>query len=261
MQFFPLEVIIVEQDSVPRFRLPRQFRVPTCHIFVENSYLFNRAWGFNIGMKHANSNFLFFADSDMIVCPKNLAIAVDLIANQGYDAVSPFTACHDLSLEESTMLSLDTFDYLNVGVCRTGIEFCSGIVGFTKTSINRIGGWDERFEGWGGEDDIQSYKTRLMLSHICLANPCFHLFHSRSDNDGTDRHSNYSNNFSLFAKFRMREHNMAHETRKTAKTKSKAIVSDKVKDYGNDPFFVKKAKESKAFLEKHGFPKELVVKR
>jgi len=32
-----------------------------------------------------------------------------------------------------------------------------------------------------------------------------------------------------------------------------------VKDYGNDPYFVKKAKESKIFLEKHGFPKGLAL--
>ena len=46
---------------------------------------------------------------------------------------------------------------------------------------------------------------------------------------------------------------------KRTKTKSLVIVSKKVKDYGNDPFFVKKAKESKTFLEKHGFPKELLT--
>jgi len=37
-----------------------------------------------------------------------------------------------------------------------------------------------------------------------------------------------------------------------------ATVGAKVRDYGNDPFFVKKTKESKAFLEKHGFPKDFV---
>lgn len=33
-----------------------------------------------------------------------------------------------------------------------------------------------------------------------------------------------------------------------------------VRDYGNDPYFVKKANKSKAFLEKHGFPNELLNK-
>jgi len=45
--------------------------------------------------------------------------------------------------------------------------------------------------------------------------------------------------------------------RKTSKGKR----TKKVKDYGNDPFFVKKAEDSKAFLEKHGFPKELLTKK
>lgn len=34
----------------------------------------------------------------------------------------------------------------------------------------------------------------------------------------------------------------------------KATVSKEVKDYGNDPFFIKKANTSQKFLEKHGFP-------
>jgi len=37
-----------------------------------------------------------------------------------------------------------------------------------------------------------------------------------------------------------------------------AIISSDVKDYGNDPFFIKKADDSKAFLEKHGYREELI---
>ena len=54
---------------------------------------------------------------------------------------------------------------------------------------------------------------------------------------------------------------MATGIKRTAKAKSHAIVSDTVKDYGNEPYFVKRAKESKAFLEKHGFPKELIPEK
>lgn len=42
-----------------------------------------------------------------------------------------------------------------------------------------------------------------------------------------------------------------------AKGKSRVIVNPKVRDYGNEPFFVKKANDSKSFLERHGFPKAL----
>ena len=48
--------------------------------------------------------------------------------------------------------------------------------------------------------------------------------------------------------------------KRNQKIKINAIISSEVKDYGNDPFFIKKANDSKAFLEKHGFPEELVRK-
>jgi hypothetical protein len=53
----------------------------------------------------------------------------------------------------------------------------------------------------------------------------------------------------------------SNEKNKDVKKFGNAIISDKVKDYGNDPFFIKKAQDSKEFLEKHGFPKELLEKR
>jgi len=43
--------------------------------------------------------------------------------------------------------------------------------------------------------------------------------------------------------------------------KSKIRISSKVKDYGNDSFFIEKAKRSKEFLEKNGFPKEILLKK
>ncbi len=48
---------------------------------------------------------------------------------------------------------------------------------------------------------------------------------------------------------------------KNANNEPKGKISKDVKSYGNDPYFQKKAKESKAFLEKHGFPKELLAKK
>ncbi len=47
---------------------------------------------------------------------------------------------------------------------------------------------------------------------------------------------------------------MANENKHRQKGSSKAVVNSTVRDYGNEQFFVKKANESKQFLEKHGFP-------
>ena len=61
----------------------------------------------------------------------------------------------------------------------------------------------------------------------------------------------------------LKTYQMLSDTKKNQvkKKAAKPKVSGKVKDYGNDPFFVKKAAESKAFLEKHGFPKDLSLKK
>ena len=54
-----------------------------------------------------------------------------------------------------------------------------------------------------------------------------------------------------------------HSQVKKKPAKKKAIKSKKsvtTKDYSSDPFFKKKADDAQAFLEEHGFPKDLISK-
>jgi len=44
-------------------------------------------------------------------------------------------------------------------------------------------------------------------------------------------------------------------------SKNTIQVDSDMKDYGNQPYLVKKANKSKAFLDKHGFPKDILLKR
>ncbi len=48
---------------------------------------------------------------------------------------------------------------------------------------------------------------------------------------------------------------MANESVKPSRLKKHTDKTTVVKDYGNDPYFVKKTDESQKFLEKYGFPK------
>lgn len=43
--------------------------------------------------------------------------------------------------------------------------------------------------------------------------------------------------------------------------KSEPIITDSVPSYENHPFFVKKAADAKAFLEKHPIPPHLIIKK
>jgi hypothetical protein len=53
---------------------------------------------------------------------------------------------------------------------------------------------------------------------------------------------------------------MPAETKKQANKKPVGFtISNEVKDHGNDPYFIKKNKKAKAFIQKHGFPNELLL--
>lgn len=53
---------------------------------------------------------------------------------------------------------------------------------------------------------------------------------------------------------------LSKSAKQTSGSHPKAKTSKDVKSYSNDPFVIKKGKESKAFLDKYGFPKELLKK-
>ena len=55
--------------------------------------------------------------------------------------------------------------------------------------------------------------------------------------------------------------NMPSVNKKPVVKKQSAKEKAEVRDFSKDPVFVKKAELSKAFLEKHGFPKELLEKK
>lgn len=54
---------------------------------------------------------------------------------------------------------------------------------------------------------------------------------------------------------------MADELKKQIKGKKDMNQCHSVKDYGNDPYFIKKAQKSQEFLEKNGFPKEIEIRK
>jgi glycosyltransferase involved in cell wall biosynthesis len=193
-----LEVVIVEQDEISKLNILKTYNFPIRHIFAYNNKLFNRSWGFNVAVKNTTNPILFFADSDMIIQPDQLKYCINLLHQNQFDSISPFTHCYDISIEETGNIDLINFDYTKDRVIRGGMNFCSGIVAFNRTSFERIRAWDERFEGWGGEDDIQFLKTRQLLRYSILNTKCFHLYHQRSKNDGTNQHENYANNLNLF---------------------------------------------------------------
>lgn len=191
-----LEIMIIEQDDYQKLNVPIDFKIK--HIFVKNPGLFNRSWGFNIGVRNTTNPILFFGDSDMIVNPIHIFETINLLQTSQFDVVSPFKQCIELDEKETQIVDIKNFNYSLDKLPRGGMNFCSGIVAYNRIALERIYAWDERFEGWGGEDDIQFMKTRQILKFLTLNASCFHLYHERSKLDGTNQHPNYQNNLSMF---------------------------------------------------------------
>src|SRR5215472_14657581 len=96
-----LEVIVVEQDTVPRI----DEGVPAAGskwIFAYNPGPFNKGWGFNVGVRHSTTPILAFGDADLIVdgvLPQCIAHCT-----QGYQTVKPYRKLIDLTAEETAVV-------------------------------------------------------------------------------------------------------------------------------------------------------------
>lgn len=180
--FSGVEVIIVEQDREPI--LPTFTLFGFKYIFTKSEHPYNRSWAFNVGLKNSTTNAIVFGDSDLIMDRQDFVKSLNLL-NQ-YECVSPYSTVLDLDRQES-FLPIESM----VKISRPGrgetdnqkINLCGGIVMYRKDSIYKIGGWSERFFGWGCEDNYQEYKTKGILTWTENKARCYHLFHSRGITD------------------------------------------------------------------------------
>ena len=176
--FSGVEVIIVEQDREPM--LPTFTLFGFKYIFTKSEHPYNRSWAFNVGLKNSTTNAIVFGDSDLIMERQDFVNSLNLL-NQ-YECVSPYSVVLDLDRQES-FLPIESM----VQISRPGrgetdnqkINLCGGIVMYRRDAIYRIGGWSERFFGWGCEDNYQEYKTKGILTWNENKARCYHLFHSR----------------------------------------------------------------------------------
>lgn len=179
--FGGVEVILVEQDKHSKIK---QLNLKAKHIFTKSNMPYNRSWAFNVALKFATTNIVVFGDSDLIMEPNQFISGLNALNN--YDMVSPYNSVVDLTQQESN-LQLEQI----VSIKRPGrgendnqkINISGGIAMFKKDAIYKIGGWNEDFWSWGGEDDFQTIKVKNFLTWTELQGKCFHLYHSRVQPD------------------------------------------------------------------------------
>ena len=175
--FSGAEIIVVEQDKHSKIK---DIKLPCRHIFLKSSMPFNKAWGFNVGLKYSNSAVVVFGDSDLIMDPQEFIKSVRLLDQ--YEMVNPYNSVIDLTTQESSGALEQIIKVERPGRGENDIQkvpLCGGICIFRKDAIHKIGGWHEQFIGWGGEDDFQSVKVKNFLSWHENSAKCYHLYHDR----------------------------------------------------------------------------------
>ncbi|MBF5004250.1 galactosyltransferase-related protein [Diaphorobacter caeni] len=181
------KLLVIEQDSYPRLTgtLPH----PEHQVqFAYNPHGFNKAWGLNVVACMARTPVLVFTDADLIV-PGSLRSIIDACAQQAPIA-KPYDDVRDLTEAESARVHQGHYgvEPPSSPSGKPGREaigeqlpLCGGMFAIRSDAFFHIGGWDERFVGWGGEDDAMSVKLqRAQMQVVVQAGTALHLWHPRA---------------------------------------------------------------------------------
>ncbi|WP_052488798.1 glycosyltransferase family 2 protein [Streptomyces sp. 150FB] len=181
-------VTVVETDSSARSRDLLEPLVDD-YVFARKDGLFNKAWAVNVGVVTAaatdDARLLCVLDADILVDRFFVARNAERLRDGGHGTHLPFR--WSLSLDEpSTLLAIglrdggsaDVPDDLLRGMLLR--EPPGGCV-WSTMEVYRVGGFDERYEGWGGEDDDLVARLTAATSLRRYDDALLHLNHPRPE--------------------------------------------------------------------------------
>lgn len=173
-----VEFIVVEHGEEPDFReeCPRHVR----YFFVPRTRgeQFNKSKAMNEGVRAARADLVLLHDGD-VVPPVRLLESVLGIIDEGWEAVRPVRLLFHLGEPESQNYILGgKTDPVCINLVQANNPGLSTAV--RKETYWRIGGHDERFEGWGGEDWEFLDRLRGVRLYPGGFAPAVHLWHAQS---------------------------------------------------------------------------------
>jgi len=173
-----IECIVIEQDTEPLIEemLPTWVK----YLFTPIPYpdmSYSRSLAFNEGAKQASADCLIFHDNDMLI-PNCYAQKALNIINQGYEFINlkRFIFYLSKSSSKSYLENISNINDIEFDAIVQNLEG-GGSFSASKEAYFEIGGFDERFVGWGGEDNEfwERAQTRKLWPYTFL--PIIHLWH------------------------------------------------------------------------------------
>lgn len=178
-QRFPqIEIIIIEQDQKQAFDLNTV--TPIRHRLVPTNDQFNKSLAFNSGVAWATNNKIVLQDAD-IMNPGEYTMMVSKMLD---DSESCHLGQQVLYLTADSSRKVYTNGVASADLqCESAVDyFEGGSIGITKSAYVKIGGFDERFVGYGVED-VEFYERLKNLTNHRENRvvKMIHLWHGRVD--------------------------------------------------------------------------------
>lgn len=147
------ECVVVEQDVRPVIgdRLPEWIRY--IHLPIPDGDMpYARSWAFNVAARAAHGKALVLHDNDMLAPARYAARIAELFA-AGYEIAQLKRFIFYLG-EHSTQLAAERGHLPGRANCDQVLQNAEagGSVAITRDAFIQLGGMDESFIGWGGED-------------------------------------------------------------------------------------------------------------
>lgn len=180
-QTVPVRVIVVEQDLFPNCRPYLEHLVDT-YLFTYSTGDYNRSWAFNVGAGQAESDLILLHDCDLVPPEDYIATAKNLMLTEKTQAVIPWGTIKYLSKHSSEHWPLPSPVVEKLVSSKQNIR--GGSLLIERDFFTKIGGMDESFWGWGGEDDLL-YNAMQRFGKVSLPSPTqgselIHLWHPSS---------------------------------------------------------------------------------
>jgi len=174
-----IECIVVEQDVDSQLapHLPSWVRlVHTPPPTPDMPYC--RSWTFNVGAQFAKGDVMVLHDNDMLVPQDYAAWILDRMA-MGYDVINPKRFIFYLGQKHTEQVFANQATPLD-GAPEAIVQNLEGggSVAITRAGFDEIGGMDEAFIGWGGEDNEFWDRAQVLRMWPWAGLPLVHLWHA-----------------------------------------------------------------------------------
>jgi hypothetical protein len=190
--------IVVESDTSPKIDgvLPDFVK----YFFLYDDGLYNRSKNFNFAVSKASTAVVICQDADCILRSDTLRYGLSMIYEKNFPLCIPYIFALDVSeILTKVLLKTNVLSSTDARLPIRSLEAYGGTGIYKRDAYLSIGGYNEDFVGWGGEDNEFFYRAKKLIKLWKLQGKIekefnlYHLYHTRNDVDGA-KQPNYQKN-------------------------------------------------------------------